>query len=298
MKSNSVTNSSKASWLCNGNQDVQRPLEPKSLISRVAKSINEFVLEKHSMQNPITPTSVPNEGVHKGLSSTQIMRTLEPKLASLTEVPYRVADLPNPRFNETGASRYVFRDSMKFTDKPNQAALTKVCMEGVSPKKALAAPNYWKYTTENMRATKLHSIKCLNAAALVGETIKEVARQNNLHVYQAGAPAYDHHLVLVTPEPIDTSDSKNIQTDRLPAGTVVVDLWAHYIHMDESIHVEDSVGIFGQEKLSYDTNNLPKSVEQFQNTGLLSDASSCPYTRPNEHQAGRANTIRIFTEIT
>ncbi|HEX5485848.1 MAG TPA: hypothetical protein VFX23_07615 [Limnobacter sp.] len=182
------------------------------------------------------------------------MQTILPVVVDFVKTAYRVADMPNPAFDPQAAvpvSRYLFRESMKFTDKPSHAGLAALRQQGISAQSALHHPSFWRAMVQSIESASLHSIKCLNAAALIGEKIRSSLPGENIHVYQAGIKEADHHIVIVTSTPIDFSPGDIVSADRLPADAVIVDAWTHFIREDSKIEVLPQLGRVGQEVVRY-----------------------------------------------
>lgn len=285
----------------------------------------------------LTPTRVSNTNAARPttqvagpkLSATQekIMTAILPSIDQATSSAFKVADIPwgmatsqeradylsqRPANAQNQANpRYCHRASIGVTDKPNQSALTKLQSEARAEaaetgvrvnmkevaKNALQSKSYWKHAADTIKKTDLHSIKCLLGASIMGEAIKGPAAQAGLHVYQIGAKAFDHHLVMVTPEPLNIEPGGKIQPDQLPQDTVFVDMWQHYISLDKDVEVvEGQRGTFGQEVVRYSNNSnfkRPTSNQEFIKTGMLATLDQGHYIT-----TAKPTEVTVFTELT
>ncbi|WP_288107198.1 hypothetical protein [Limnobacter sp.] len=240
-------------------------------------------------------TVIPAEAV-------QVMQTILPVLVDFVKTAYRVADMPNPDFDPQATvpvSRYLFRESTRFTDKPSHAGLAALRQQGISAQFALHQPGFWRAMVQSIEGIPLHSIKCLNAAALIGEKIRSSQAGENVHVYQAGIKDADHHIVVVTSTPIACTPGDVVSADSLPADAVIVDAWTHFLREDSKIEVLPQLGRVGQEVVRYALGATPcDSITSFLATGMLSSVRNNDLVAIESPGSGFQTTqLSLFCEL-
>ena len=221
-----------------------------------------------------------------------ILSALEQPLVSLIQTPFQVADLPN---GSGQAGQYDFRESYSQIQAAVSSAHVKAMGEVGIRGDTKQAKSFWSGISDFMVKNELCTIKCLNASAYVGEHIKGPMENEGFHVYQVGVKAFDHHLVLVTPQPLNLNPGEKITADKLPPGSVAVDMWQHFISVDNSVEVvQGQKGKLGHDKLTYSKFTfLAEDVDDLKQTGFLSTLDSGKYINKNDK-----SEVTMYTPIT
>lgn len=119
--------------------------------------------------------------------------------------------------------------SYDFTPNNRQAEASFKRATIESGMRAHLKPAFWQRLATYVREDRCG--RCNGISALAAELLTPFAQSHGLSLYIAGCKAFEHHVVIVSEEPISLNEKKKTQIDikDFPSA-ITVDLWQHNLH--------------------------------------------------------------------